>query len=141
MFALEFKEGSYRLHVDRSIRVKNDQIIEVGHHVCQIFSDFLSHLDEPAGRTSAALRRDGPLVEARGGVKRCERDGVVMRGCLVERGDQIEEGKHPPPPQGIEGLAHVGNKQLAGAVDLLEFLVVHGDPNDSRLLRDDYQWA
>ena len=36
---------------------------------------------------------------------------------------------------------HSRDRQLAEAADLAEFLVVDGDPNASRLLRDDHQWA
>ena len=40
-----------------------------------------------------------------------------------------------------EDLVHARNRQLAEAADLVEFLVVDGDPNASRLLRDDHQRA
>ena len=49
-----------------------------------------------------------------------------MRSNLVERRDQIEEGKHPSLPQGIEDLVHARNRQLAEAADLVEFFVAHG---------------
>ena len=55
-----------------------------------------------------------------------------LRGNLVERGDQIGEGKHPPLPRGAEDLIHARNRQLAEAADLAEFLAVHGDPRASK---------
>ena len=69
----------------------------------------------------------------------------------MKGGDQIEEIKHPSLPQGVECLFHARNRLLAGVADLVEiymyniyifnFLVVHGDRNASRRLRDDHQRA
>ena len=103
-------------------RVEDDHIIEVGRHLCQIFNDFVNHFDEPAGRSTAALGHDQPLVEARRSAKRRERDGVLVRGNLVERGDQIEERKHPSLRQGVEDLVHARNRQLAEVADLMSFV-------------------
>ena len=36
-------------------------------------------------------------------------------------------------------MVHARDRQLAEATDLVEFLVIFGDPNASRLLRDDHQ--
>ena len=60
---------------------------------------------------------------------------------LVEQGDQIEEGKHLSLPQGVEDLVYARNRQLAEAATLVEFLVIHGELNASRLLPDDLQGA
>ena len=46
-----------------------------------------------------------------------------------------QRGKTPVPAPGSRGLGPRGNRQLAEAADLVEFLVVNGDPNASRLLR------
>ena len=92
------------LDVGRRIRVEDHHIIEVGRHLCQTFNDFVNHFDEPAGRSITALGHEEPLVEARGGAKHCERDGVLVRGNLVERGDQSEGGKTPVPSPGSRGL-------------------------------------
>ena len=130
-FAQTFIGGSYRLDVGRRIRVETDYIIEVVRHLCQIFNDLVNHLDEPDGRSTAPLGPDEPLVEARGSVKRREMNGVNVRGRLMERGGKVEEGNHPSLPQGVEDLAHARNRQLGEAADLVEVLIVHGDPNAS----------
>ena len=123
VLASAFEEGSCRLDVGRRMRVENDHIIEVGRHLCQTFDDFVNHFDEPAGRSTAALGHDEPLVEARRSAKRRERDAVLVRGNLEKRGDKIEERKHPSLPQGVEDLVHARNRQLAEVVDLVEFLL------------------
>ena len=46
---------------------------------------------------------------------------------------KIKEGKHPSIPQGVEDLVYARNRQLAEAADLVEFLVVDGDSNASKL--------
>lgn len=50
-----------------------------------------------------------------------------------------KEGNNPPLPQEVEDMVHARNRRLAEAVNLIEFLVVQGDPNAFRLLRDDHQ--
>ena len=102
VFAQVFEGRSYRRDVGRRVRVENDHSTEVGRHLCQTFNDFVKHLDEPTGRSTPALGHDEPLVAVRGGVKRRERNGVLVRSNLVEQGDRIEEGKHPSVPQGVE---------------------------------------
>ena len=62
MFAQAVEEGLYRPDVGRWIRRKPDHIIEVGRHLCQTFNTFVNHFDEPAGRRTAALGYDEPLV-------------------------------------------------------------------------------
>ena len=147
VFAQAFEEGSDRLDVVRRIKVEEDHIIEVGLHLCQTFndsvtfSDVVNHFAELARRSTVALGHDEPHMEARRSEKRRERGGVLVRGILVERGGQIEERKHSSLPQGVEDLVHARNRQLAEVADLVEFLVVHGDPNPSRLLWDDHQRA
>ena len=42
----------------------------------------------------------------------------------MERGNLVDEGKHPPLSQEIEDLTHAGDRQLAEAADRREFLVV-----------------
>ena len=59
----------------------------------------------------------------------------------MERRNQFEQGKHPSLTQRVQDLVHTGDVKLAEATDLVEFLVVDGDPNASRLLRDDHQRA
>ena len=64
-----------------------------------------------------------------------------MRGKLMGRRNQIDQGKHPSLAQRVQDLVHAGNVQLAEATYLVEFLVVGGDPNASRLLWDYHQRA
>ena len=93
-------------------------------------------------RSTAALGHDEPLVEARGGVKRHERDDVFVRGNLVERRNQNNKGKQTPILlQGVEDLIHTGDRQLAEAVNLVQLVVVHGGLNASIALRADCQRA
>ena len=112
------------LTLGRRIRIENDHIVEVGRHLRQLFNDFVNHLNEPAARSTAALGHDEPLVEARGSAKRGERNHVLVHGNLVDRGDQIEEGKQPSNPHGVEDLVHARYRQLAEAADLVEFLEI-----------------
>ncbi|MEO9747518.1 MAG: hypothetical protein ABJF95_00720, partial [Marinobacter sp.] len=49
--------------------------------------NFVNHI-EAAGQSTATLGHDEPLVEARGCAKRRERDGILVCGTLVERGEQ-----------------------------------------------------
>ena len=50
----------------------------------------------------------------------------------MERRNQVEQGKHPSLAQGVQGLVHARDGQLAEAADLVEFLVVDSDPNALR---------
>ena len=47
-----------------------------------------------------------------------------MCGDLVERRNQVEQGKHPSLAQRVQNLVHARDGQLAEAADLVEFLVV-----------------
>ena len=100
VFAQMFGAGSYRLDVGRRIRVEQYHIIEVGRHLCQTFNAFVNHFREPAERRTAALGYDEPLVEARGGANRRERDSVLVLGSLVERGDQLNRKNTSPFTKG-----------------------------------------
>ena len=64
-----------------------------------------------------------------------------MRGKRMERRNQVEQGTRQSLSQKVQDLVHVRDRQLAEAVNLVTFVVVDGDPNDSRLLGDDYRWA
>ena len=64
-----------------------------------------------------------------------------MRGVLIERRNQVEQGKHPSLAQRVQNLVHARDGQLPEADDLVEFLGVNRDPNASRLVRDDHQRA
>ena len=59
----------------------------------------------------------------------------------MERRNQVEHGKHPFLAQTVQDLVHARDGQLVEAADVVEVLVVDGDPNASRLLRDDHQRA
>ena len=59
----------------------------------------------------------------------------------MERRNQLEQGKHPSLAQRVQVLVYTGDGQLSEAANLVEFLVVAGDPNASRPLRDDHQRA
>ena len=59
----------------------------------------------------------------------------------MERRNQVEQGRHPFRAQRVQDLVHAGGGQLAHAADLVEFLVVDGDPDASRLTLDDHQRA
>ena len=59
----------------------------------------------------------------------------------MERRNEVEEGKHPSLAQRVQDLVHARDGQPAEAADVVEFPVVDGDPNASRLLQDDHQRA
>ena len=59
----------------------------------------------------------------------------------MERGNQVEQGKHQSLAQRIQYLVHAQDGQLAEAAELVELLVVDRDPNASRLPPDDHQRA
>ena len=105
----------------------------------QALDNLVAYLNELAKRSIAALGYDKPLIETRESAKRRERNSVLVRGNLVERRNQVKRGKHRSSSRGVEDPS--GDSQLAEAADLVEFLAVHGDPNASRILRDDHQRA
>ena len=68
------------------------------------------------------------------GVQKCrERNGILVRGNLMERRNQVEQGKHPSLAQRVQDLVRAGDGQLAEATDLVEFLVIDSAPNASSL--------
>ena len=69
MLPQSLEEGSYRLDVGRRINVEHDRIVEVGRHLFQTCNDFVNHLDEPTGRSVAALGLDAPLVGAQNAMR------------------------------------------------------------------------
>ena len=119
--------------------IETDHIVEVGHHLCQTFNDFVDRLHEAAGRSTAALRYEEPLVEARGSKQIAVIGTVSLCAVIIWWSEETKSKKKNTSslPQGVEDLVHARNRQLTEAADLVEFLVVHGDPNASRLLRDD----
>lgn len=60
-----------------------------------------------------------------------------MRDDLVERRNQAEKEKNEKKnayfPPGVKNLIHAGDGQLAEAAELIEIILVHGDPNASIL--------
>ena len=78
VFAQVFDLGWNRLDVGRWIRVKKHHVVEVGRRLCQTFNDFGNQLDEPDGRSTAALGHDEQLVEACRSAKHRERNGVLI---------------------------------------------------------------
>ena len=59
----------------------------------------------------------------------------------MERRNQVEQRKHPSLAQRVQDLLNARDGQLAEAADFVNFFVVDGDRNASRLLRDDHQRA
>ena len=53
----------------------------------------------------------------------------------MERRNRVEQEKHPSLAQLVQDLFLAGDGQLAEAANLVEFLVVDGDPNASRVFR------
>ena len=90
--------------------------------------NLFDNLDEPSGRSAAALGHDEPLMEARESANRRERNGILVRGNRMERKNQVERGKHPSLAQRVQDLVHARDGQLAEAVELVDFTVVDGDP-------------
>ena len=84
---------------------------------------------------------DEPLIETRGSAKRLERNCIFARGKLMEGRNQVEQGKHISLAQRVQDLVHARDGQVAEATDEVEVLVVDGDPNAFRLLRNDHQRA
>ena len=68
---------SYRVGLD-------DDNIKVGRYLFQTFDYLVDNLDEPPGRSTAALGHDEPLIEARGRAKRRKMNGILVRGKLME---------------------------------------------------------
>ena len=58
-----------------------------------------------------------------------------MRGDLMERRNEVEQGKHPSLAQIVQNLVHARDGQLVEVADLAEFLVVDRYLSASRLLR------
>ena len=59
-------------------------------------SDFVNNPNEQAGGGAAALRRHKPLEYPGWGAERCQGEGVLVDGDLVEGGGYVEEGKYAP---------------------------------------------
>ena len=66
---------------------------------------------------------------------------ILVRGNLMERRNQMEQGKHSSLAQRVQDLVHAGDGRPAEAAYFVEFLVVGGDLSVSRLLWDDHQRA
>ena len=58
----------------------------------------------------------------------------------MERRNQVEQGI-PSLTERVQDLAHAGDGQLAEADDVVEFVVVDGDPNAPIFLWDDHERA
>ena len=71
--------------MSRRVGVEDDHIVEVGRHLFQALDNLVDNLDEPPGRSAAALGHGYPRIEARGGAKRREGNGILARGKLMER--------------------------------------------------------
>ena len=95
MLSKAFEESANRLDMRYRIGIEHNDIVEVCRHLFQVLDHLIDHLDELPRRSAAALRHNKPLVEARGCAERCKRHRILMRLYLVERRNQVEQGKHP----------------------------------------------
>ena len=77
------------------IRIENDDVVEVGGDVGEAFDDLVDILDEPFWRRAASLWHDKPVEEALGRAESREGDRVLVDRGLMERREQIKEGKYP----------------------------------------------
>ena len=141
MLVHALEECPHCLDLNSRVGVEDDHIVEAGCHLIQALYNVVDNLDQPPGRRAASLGHDVPLIEARGSAKCRERNGIIVRGNMMERRNQVEQGKHSFLAQRVQDLVHAGEGQLAEAAELVEFLVADSDPNTSRLLQDDHQRA
>ena len=86
------KKGSDVDDVVGGVGVEDDDVVEARGDAFQAFDDLVNVLNEPTEGGTAALRHHKPLEEPVRRAKRRQRDGILVDGDLVERGDQI-------PPQ------------------------------------------
>ena len=92
------EERTRCLDVSRRVGAEDDHIFQVGRYLSLALDNLFDNLDEPPGRSTAALGHDVPFIEARGSAKRSERDGFLVRSNLMERRNHVEQEKiHPLP--------------------------------------------
>ena len=84
MLAQPLEERPHCLGVIRRVGVEDDDIVEVSRHLFQALYSLVDYLDEPPGRSAAALGHYEPLIEACGSAERRSRKGVLVRGNLME---------------------------------------------------------
>ena len=141
MLSQAFEEGDNRLDMRYRIGGEHNDIVEVSCNLVEVLNRLIDHLDEPSSRIAAGLGHDELLVEADGCSERCKVCRILMRLQLMERGNQVKQGKPPFSAQGLYDFVHAGNCQLTELADLVELLEVHRDPHAAGRLRDDHQRA
>ena len=141
MLSQAFEEGDNRLDMRYRIGGEHNDIVEVSCNLVEVLNRLIDHLDEPSSRIAAGLGHDELLVEADGCSERCKGCRILMRLQLMERGNQVKQGKPPFSAQGLYDFVHAGNCQLTELADLVELLEVHRDPHAAGRLRDDHQRA
>ena len=90
-----FEEGATRLDMHYRIGIEHNDTVEVWSHLLKIFNHLIDHLDEPPRRSAAVLNHNEPLIGARGCADRRQGHRILTRLNMVERGNQVEQGKHP----------------------------------------------
>ena len=89
-----FEEGANRPNMRYQVGIEHDGIIEVSYPLFQVLDHLIDYLDKLPRRGAAVLRHNEPLVEACGCAERCKGTCVLVCRYLVERGNEVERGKH-----------------------------------------------
>ena len=95
MLSKAFEEGANRLDMCYRIGIELSDIVEVCRNLFQALDHFVDHFYKLPRRSAAALRHNESFAKARRCAERCKGHRVLMHLYLVERGNQVEQGKHP----------------------------------------------
>ena len=136
-FEVVLAEATKGLHVGDvvgGVGVEDDDVVEVRDDAFKAFDDLVNDHNKPTEGGTGALRHHKPLEEPVWRAKRRQRDGILVDGDLVERGDQVEEGENAPFSQKIEDLVDARDGELSEGARGIQLPRVDGDA-DTRPVR------
>ena len=95
MLSKAFEEWTNSLDMCYRIGIEHNDIVEVSRHLFKVIDHLIDHLDKPPRRSPAALRHNEPVLDACECAERCKGHRVLLHLNLVERGNKVQQGKHP----------------------------------------------